>query len=237
MLDTFLFDVFPLLEAFLFGVFPYVALVVMIAGLIWRYATNQFSYSSVSSQFLENRQLFWGSAPWHYGIIAILLGHLVGILLPSGVQAFNAAPVRLYILEGTGLALGILLLVGLVVLILRRAVVTNVRKTTSTMDVVLLVVLLAQVVTGILTAIFYRWGSAWYVQTAAPYFVSLFTLSPKVEYMTALPLLPKLHAINAFVIVGLFPFTRLVHMLSTPFAYLWRPYQLVVWQHRRQEQK
>ena len=234
MLDTFMFDVLPLLEAFLFGVFPYVVLVVMIAGLIWRYATNQFSYSSVSSQFLENRRLFWGSASWHYGIILILLGHLVGILFPKSVTAFTGAPVRLYILEGTGLALGIMLFIGLVVLIFRRGVTANVRKTTSTMDVVLLAVLLAQVVTGILTTIFYRWGSAWYVQTAAPYFVSLFTLSPKVEYMTALPLLPKLHAINAFVIVGLFPFTRLVHMLSTPFAYLWRPYQLVVWRQRRQ---
>ena len=116
---------------------------------------------------------------------------------------------------------------------LRRGVSANVRVTTSAMDVALLIVLLAQVVTGILTAVFYRWGSAWYIQTATPYFWSLFTLSPKVEYMTALPLLSKLHAINAFILVALFPFSRLVHMLSVPLAYLWRPYQIVMW-HRRQ---
>ena len=223
-------------EPFLFGVFPYITLVLMIVGLVWRYMTNQFSYSSVSSQFLENRQLFWGSVPWHYGIILILLGHLVGILFPKSVTVFTGFPVRLYILEGTGLALGIMLLVGLAVLIFRRGVTANVRKTTSPMDVVLLTLLLFQVVTGVLTAIFYRWGSTWYVQTAAPYFASVFTLSPKVEYMTALPLLPKLHAINAFVLVGLIPFTRLVHMLSVPLAYLWRPYQIVIW-HRRQAQQ
>jgi len=225
-----------MLETFLFGVFPYVATAVMIVGLIWRYRTNQFSYSSVSSQFLENRQLFWGSVPWHYGIILVLLAHLVGVVLPEQVKAINGVPVRLYILEGTALALSIALLVGLAILIFRRFVSSSVRVTTSVMDWVLLAVLLAQVVTGILTAILYRWGSAWSVQTATPYFWSLFTLSPKVEYMTALPLISKLHAINFFILVALFPFSRLVHMLSVPLAYLWRPYQIVMW-HRRQPQQ
>ena len=226
-----------MLETFLFGVFPYVAVVVMIVGLIWRYRINQFSYSSVSSQFLENRQLFWGSVPWHYGIIIILFAHLVGVIFPDGVKAINGVPVRLYILEGTALALSLTLLVGLLVLLLRRGVSANVRVTTSVMDVVLLIVLLSQVVTGILTAIFYRWGSAWFIQTATPYFWSLFILSPKIEYMMALPLLTKLHAINAFVQVALVPFSRLVHLLSVPLAYLWRPYQIVLWHRRRQIQQ
>ena len=225
-----------MLETFLFGVFPYVATAVMIVGLIWRYRTNQFSYSSVSSQFLENKKLFWGSVPWHYGIILVLLAHLVGVVLPEQVKAINGVPVRLYILEGTALALSIALLVGLAILIFRRFVSSSVRVTTSVMDWVLLAVLLAQVVTGILTAILYRWGSAWSVQTATPYFWSLFTLSPKVEYMTALPLISKLHSINFFILVALFPFSRLVHMLSVPLAYLWRPYQIVMW-HRRQVQQ
>ncbi len=226
-----------MLDSFLFGAFPYVAIVVMIIGLIWRYVTNQFTFSSVSSQFLENRQLFWGSVPWHYGIIIILLGHLAGILFPSGVRAFNGVPVRLYILEGTALALSLSLLAGLVLLMLRRGAYARIRKTTSFMDVVLLVILLLQVATGICIAIFYRWGSAWYVQTATPYIWSLFTLSPDVEYMSSLPLLSKLHAINAFVLIGFFPFTRMVHMLSVPFAYLWRPYQVVIWQKRQSRQR
>ncbi len=225
-----------MIDFVLFGIFPYVALAIAIVGLVWRYRTNQFSYSSVSSQFLENRQLFWGSVPWHYGIILILLGHVIGILFPSSVMAFNGVPLRLYILEGTGLALGLLVLFGLVFLLLRRGISQRIRVVTSRMDLVLLILLLLSIVTGVGTAIFYRWGSGWYVQTATPYFWSLVTFAPKVEYMASLPLLTKIHAINAFVILTIFPFTRLVHMLSVPLAYLWRPYQIVMWRRRKTQQ-
>ncbi len=225
-----------MIDLFLFGVFPYVAIVVAVGGSIWRYVTNQFSFSSISSQFLESRQLFWGSVPWHYGIVIVLIGHLVGILFPSGVMAFNGVPVRLYILEGTGFALGLLALGGLVFLLVRRSINPRIRQVTSAMDLVLLLLLLLSVITGLGTAIFYRWGSAWYVQTATPYFWSLVTFTPKVEYMASLPLLTKIHAINAFVLVAIFPFTRLVHMLSVPLAYVWRPYQIVMWHRRKLQQ-
>ena len=225
-----------MIDLFLFGVFPYVAIVVAVGGSIWRYVTNQFSFSSISSQFLESRQLFWGSVPWHYGIVIVLIGHLVGILFPSGVMAFNGVPVRLYILEGTGFALGLLALGGLVFLLVRRSINPRIRQVTSAMDLVLLLLLLLSVITGLGTAIFYRWGSAWYVQTATPYFWSLVTFTPKVEYMASLPLLTKIHAINAFVLVATFPFTRLVHMLSVPLAYVWRPYQIVMWHRRKLQQ-
>ena len=222
-----------MIDFFLFGILPYVALAIAIVGLVWRYRTNQFSYSSVSSQFLENRRLFWGSVPWHYGIILILVGHLVGVLFPSGVMTFNGVPLRLYILEGTALALGLLVLGGLAFLLLRRGTDVRVRAVTSRMDLVLLLLLLISIVTGIGTAIFHRWGSGWYTQTVTPYFWSVIKLGPEVGYMASMPLLTKIHAINATVILGVFPFTRLVHMLSVPLAYLWRPYQVVMWQRRQ----
>ncbi len=80
------------IDQFLYGVFPYVALILAIVGTIWRYFSDRFSYSSLSSQFLENRQLFWGSVPWHYGILIILAGHLIGFLIPRSVLAWNGVP-------------------------------------------------------------------------------------------------------------------------------------------------
>lgn len=225
-----------MVDQFLFGVLPYLAIVVAVGGGIWRFRRDRFSYSSLSSQFLEGRRLFWGSVPWHYGIILVLLGHLVGVLFPKAVTAFNGVPIRLYILEGTGLALGLLLLMGLVLLVVRRLTNPLVRSVTSRMDMVLLIILLVSAVTGIGTAIFERWGSSWYVQTVTPYFWSLVRLNPNVEYMASLPVLTKIHAVTASVLVVVFPFTRLVHIVSVPFAYLWRPYQVVMWRRRRLRQ-
>lgn len=216
----------------LFGVFPYVAIILGVVVTLWRYFSNRFSYSSLSSQFLENRQLFWGSVPWHYGILFILTGHLVGFLIPGTVLAWNSLPLRLYILESTALAFGLLALWGLIVLIFRRALNARIRAVTSIMDMVLLIVFLAQVAAGVGVAVFYRWGSSWYAGLAAPYLWSILALNPDVALISNLPFLVQFHVIGAFVILALLPFTRLVHLLSLPYSYLWRPYQLVIWNRR-----
>ena len=219
-------------DLLLYALFPYAAILLAVVVGVIRFTANRFSYSSLSSQFLESRRLFWGSVPFHYGILVVLAGHLIGFLFPRSVAVFNGVPVRLFILEATALAFGILTLVGLVVLIHRRITSAKVRAVTSRADIVLLVLLLSQVVTGIYTAIFYRWGSAWYVYTATPYLQSLMKLAPETQYVTGLPLMAKLHILNAFGLIAILPFTRLVHLLVAPIPYLWRPYQLVVWNRR-----
>lgn len=216
----------------LFGAFPYVAIMLAVFGGIYRYLSDRFSYSSFSSQFLENRALFWGSVPWHYGILIILLAHLLALLFPAQWAVLIAAPARLYVLEVVGLALALLTSLGLVLLILRRLRDARILAVTSAMDWVLLGALLVQVVLGFWVALFYRWGSDWYLHTAVPWLISLGTLNPQMQYVTALPWVVKLHMLGGFVIIALFPFTRLVHVVTVPITYLWRPYQVVIWNRR-----
>jgi len=94
-----------------------------------------------------------------------------------------------------------------------------------------------QVVLGFWVAFFCRWGAAWYLHTAVPWLVSLFALSPQPAYVAALPLIPKLHILGGFFIIALCPFTRLVHLVTVPITYLWRPYQVVIWNRRRMERR
>ncbi len=220
------------LDQLLYGVFPYVAIIVAVVGTIWRFFSDQFSFSSLSSQFLENRQLFWGSVPWHFGILTILLGHLIGFLIPRSLLAWNGVPWRLYVLEGSALAFGILTFWGLVVLLIRRLSSDRIRVVTSPMDIVLLLALLTQVVAGVWTAVVYRWGSAWYASFAVPYLWSILKLSPDVSLVSSMPFMVEVHIVGGFVLILLLPFTRLVHLLSWPIAYLWRPYQVVIWNRR-----
>ena len=65
----------------LYAALPYMALTLAVVGSIYRFASDRFSYSALSSQFLEGRRLFWGSAPFHYGILVVLAGHLIAFLV------------------------------------------------------------------------------------------------------------------------------------------------------------
>jgi nitrate reductase gamma subunit len=220
-------------DLLLFVVLPYAALVVFFLMTIQRYRRRKFTYSALSSQFLENRIHFWGSVPFHYGILGVLFGHLVGFLFPKAVLGWNAAPFRLFLLETTGLALAVLALIGYGSAIYRRFVVTKARIVTTPSDWILHALLMTQIVTGILVAVRHSWGSSWYATSAAPWLWSLFTLSPDASHVAPLPTLAKLHLINAFVLIGYFPFTRLVHILVVPNPYLWRRTQVVLWNSRK----
>ena len=218
-----------ILDLLLFAILPYVALVLFLLVTIRRYRIQEFSYSSLSSQFLENRHHFWGLVPFHYGILIILAGHAIGFLIPRSVIAWNSQPLRLYVLEISALIFGILTLVGIGSIVIRRWTEPKIRIITSVSDWILLGLLLVQVTTGIYTAIFHSWGSSWFASVASPYLWSLVTLTPDVTYVTAMPLFVKLHIVGAWLMIAWFPFTRLVHVLVIPNPYLWRKPQVVRW--------
>lgn len=219
-------------DLILFAVFPYVALSIAVVVTIHRYLTNRYSFSSGSTQFLANQSLFWGSIPWHYGILSILVAHLLAVLFPGAWASLVGEPVRLYVLEISGLALATMTVVGIVLLIWRRLSNRNVAVVTSPIHWVLLAALLVQVAAGLYIAVAYRWGSLWYLSSAVPWLVSLVRLDPQLQYITPLPWVFKLHAFNAFLLLGLLPFTQLVHAFTYPVTYLWRAYQVVIWNRR-----
>lgn len=224
-----------MLDLLFFGALPYVAMVLFLGVSIWRYRRDPFSFSSLSSQFLESRRLFWGSVPFHVGILTLFLGHLLGFLLPRELTAWNRAPMRLFVFEASGLIAGLLTLVGLFGLILRRASAARLRVNTSPTDLLVYALLLFQIITGLWVTLGLRWGSAWYTQAVVPYLRSIFRFQPEIQRMADLPLLAQLHVIGAFVLFAAFSFTRLVHVLVAPVPYLWRPLQVVIWNRKRGE--
>lgn len=222
-----------MLDAFLLVGLPYLAITMAIVGSVWRLRVHRFSYSARSSQFLEHRQLRLGSAPWHIGILVVLAGHLLAFLLPDAWRALLAVPGGLAVVEAVGMIAAMLSLIGLVMLIVRRVTSGRVQAVTTTMDLVVVGLLLGQVTLGILTAVQLRYGAAWGVGTAVPYLWSLLTLHPDMTLVADFPLVFKLHLVLAWLFILLLPFTRLIHLLAVPVSYLWRAPQLVVWTTRR----
>lgn len=228
MVKQFLED-FVFLDQFLFVALPYVCLFTFFLMTIYRYRAQSFSYSSLSSQFLENENHFWAVVPFHYGILVVTAGHLIAFLIPRSILWWNRVPLRLYLLEISALTFGLLTLIGLVGIVARRATYSKIRKVTTPTDWLLFGMLLAQVVSGVSIALFYPWGSQWFASNLSPYLWSIFKLAPDAAFVSALPEWVKFHIVLAFLTIGFFPFTRLVHVLVIPNPYLWRKPQVVRW--------
>lgn len=225
-----------MIEQFLYVGLPYLALVLFVGVTLLRYYLHRFSISSLSSQFLEDRWLGAGSLPWHLGILLVFAGHMVAFLMPSLWRSLLSQPTVLHVVEVAGLAAATACTFGLVTLLTRRLLRGRLQRVTSWADYVVLGLLLLEVSLGVLVAITHRWGALWSTGTVMPYVRSVLVLQPKMDLITDLPPLVRAHVVVAFAIIGIMPFTRLVHALFVPIEYLFRPLQRVVWTTTRRKE-
>ncbi len=223
------------LNGLLFVALPYVAFGIFIVGTVYRYTKKGYQVSSLSSQFIEGKKLFWGSQPFHWGILVLFIGHLVAFLFPSAVLAWNGQTMRLLILEISSFAFALSALLGLILLIKRRLATKSLLVVTNKMDMLVYVVLLTQIVSGIGVAFFVRWGSGWFASVLTPYLRSIFSFDPDVAAVATAPVWIQIHIISAFIIIAIIPFTRFMHFLVAPIDYIWRKYQLVIWNWDKKE--
>ncbi|MDF1717374.1 MAG: respiratory nitrate reductase subunit gamma [Antarcticimicrobium sp.] len=220
------------MHQFLFGIYPYIALTVLIFGSIARYETEPFTWKSSSSQLLRRRQLIIGSVLFHVGVLVIFFGHLGGLLTPiwifDALGISHGAKQLLAVIAG-GVA-GVMALAGGGMLFHRRWTDPRIRRTSSFADIGILALLLAQLVLGVGTIFVSLQHLDGHEMTKfMSWAQGIFTFDGQAaSYIEDVALLFKLHLFLGLTIFLLFPFTRLVHMLSVPLRYLWRPgYQIV----------
>ncbi|MGF0169069.1 respiratory nitrate reductase subunit gamma [Streptomyces sp. Marseille-Q5077] len=211
----------------LWGVLPYVVFALLVAGLIWRHRYDRFGWTTRSSQIYESKLLNIASPAFHYGILFVLVGHLVGLFVPeSWTDALGVSEhtYHLFSLYG-GTAAGVLTVAGIVLLIYRRRTKAPVFRATTANDKVMYVVLAAAIVMGMIAKLSHSSGDGYnYRESIAPWARSLFTLQPDLDRMAGVPVLYEVHAVIGMVLIALVPYTRLVHMFSAPVQYLFRPY-------------
>ncbi|MGW0735627.1 respiratory nitrate reductase subunit gamma [Streptomyces sp. NPDC002851] len=225
------------MKTLLWGALPYIVAVLLIAGTVWRYRYDKFGWTTRSSQVYESKLLNIASPAFHYGILFVLVGHLMGLFIPESwtdAVGFNEQTYHLFSLYG-GTAAGVLAVLGLLMLLYRRRTKAPVFRATTVNDKVMYLVLLAAIVMGMWAKLSNAGVHAGYDyrQTIAPWARSLFTLEPKVDLMASgVPLTYQIHAVIGLLLFALLPFTRLIHMFSAPVQYLFRPY--VVYRSRDQ---
>jgi respiratory nitrate reductase gamma subunit len=207
-------NLFESLDHVFFAVLPYVAAVIfLVLVAARRYGVPPFSSSHLLAPAAAGTGLYGERLLFGYGILVVLAGHILGFLIPDEVVFWNNEPIRLYVLEVSALVFSLMTLVGLVLTVGHCLTSPEARRSTRRSDWVLYLLLLVQVASGILVALFYPWGSTWYATSVVPYLRSLFTLEPDITYISEMPDLVKLHMVNAYVLLAFLPFTRLVHPL------------------------
>lgn len=215
------------MSAVLFVAVPYACLAVFVVGHYWRYRYDKFGWTTRSSQLYERRLLRWGSPLFHFGILFVFLGHVMGLGIPKSWTEAAGLPEGGYhfLAVSIGSVAGFATLVGMAILIYRRRTVGPVFSATTRMDKAMYLVLGAVIVLGLAnTVIANIFGHYDYREGVSVWFRGIFRLSLHPELMAAAPIGFQIHGLLAFLLFALWPFTRLVHAFSAPVGYLWRPY-------------
>ncbi len=218
------------MSTFLWVIVPYVCLATFVGGHFWRYRYDKFGWTTRSSQLYEDRLLRLGSPLFHFGMLGVVGGHIIGLLVPeSWTDAVGITPAIYHLVAVVGgLIAGVAALVGLAILIYRRRTVGPVFKATTGMDKVMYVFLGSAIVLGmwntVAGSILQVGGHYDYREGVSIWYRSFLAFQPDASLMAQAPIGFKLHALVAFGLFALWPFTRLVHVFSAPVGYLTRPY-------------
>jgi nitrate reductase gamma subunit len=214
-----------------FGLFPYVALTVFLLGSLIRFDREQYGWRSGSSQMLRARQLRWGSNLFHVGILFLFFGHLFGLLTPHAVYTALGlgVPEKQMLAIVSGGAFGILCFIGLTMLLHRRLFDARIRRTSSAMDIAILVLLWLQLVLGLVTIPYsLQHPDGQVMLKLADWAQHIVTFRPgAADFVEGVAWPYRAHLVLGMILFVVFPFSRLVHIWSAPVWYVFRRYQVV----------
>ena len=209
------------MTSLLWGVYPYIAFTLFFAVPIIRMVFRPYSFTTRASGLFNRRVQGYAMHLFHWGILAVLLGHIAGFVGGSLDLEVWVDPIFYWL----ALIGGLMTLAGSVIAFIRRIVVPEVRAMSQVDDYLVLVVLIAILGIALYQVVFQQIFG--FVYAVAPWFASIWAFSPEPELMEGATLLTQIHVFLALTLFAYFPFTKLVHFWTLPVNYLVRPYQLM----------
>ncbi len=212
---------FSSLNYVLWGVYPYIAITLFFVVPFLRMIYRPFGLTTRASGIFLGRDLLGLAAHLlHWGIFLVFFGHLAGLI--GGILGWGSWVGAFFWMGTLG---GLAAIIGSVLALVRRTMVPEMRAMSQPDDYIVHFFLIAILGIAIYQAVIHRiWGVSY---TAAPWFASLWRMSPQPELMASASTLTKLHVFLAFTFAAYFPFTKLIHAWTLPVNYLVRPYQVM----------
>lgn len=212
---------------FLFAVFPYIAIGLLVAGIAVRYLLLRRQSASVPAEVAEAQAVFASGRLWQLSLVLLAAGHLIAIVAPQAILSWNASHNRLYLLEGVGFVIGVVALLSWLGLVWRNLKRHGGSAITELSDTVLLALLFVGILSGLLLAVLYRWGSSWGAMILTPYVISFLRGKAAASFMLQMPFLVRLHVFSLFAAVAIVPATRLgtviISILQSLFSLAGKP--------------
>ncbi|MBK7898972.1 MAG: respiratory nitrate reductase subunit gamma [Betaproteobacteria bacterium] len=221
------------LHKLIFAVYPYIALTVFVVGSWIRYDAEQYTWKTDSTQLLSNANMVLASNFFHIGILMIFAGHFAGLVLPHSLWlAMGVSDMQhQWLAISAGTVFGLMCLIGGSILWLRRMFNPRVRAGSRYSDIFILSWLMVTLLLGLSTIPVSvghaNHGNPEVMIALSQWVQSILTLNPKPELLADVDAVFKAHMLFGMTVFLLFPFTRLVHVLTAPINYLGRAYQIV----------
>jgi nitrate reductase gamma subunit len=133
------------------------------------------------------------------------------MLVNLGMSASLHATLAFYM----GTVAGFVALGGLLVLLARRVGVPRIKSISFLDDFFAIALLLAVIVLGLANT---TWLKPDYMNTVAPWLVSILTLRPEVTTMSSIGLATEAHVLVSLVFIGCAPLGKMNHVLSLLFS-------------------
>lgn len=213
----------------LFAYLPYVAFGIFIAGLIWRIRHANPTIQALSTQFLSNDKMIkWGSPLFHFAVIGVFFGHIFGLLAPEPLYWLMSNETKRLLAIIMGGAAGIVAFAGITLMMIRRFSNERVSVRSSFADKAIVVLIFVQILTGLLGTYVTSQSPLEAYMTIDHWAQGLFIFKPDSWiHLLDTSLIHKIHILLGFLIVIVFPFTKLMHMVATPIQYLFRPNKVI----------
>jgi len=171
---------------------------------------------------------------FHIGVLFIIFGHFFGLLMPESLyHLVISTPDKQLLAMVSGGFFGILALIGLTLLIRRRFTDDRVRANGSRADQMVLLLLYAQLILGLISIVVSAWhmdGSVMVLLATWAQSIVTFQPAAAATAVESVNIIYKLHIFLGMTLFVVFPFTRLVHIISgfaAPVKYLLRNDQIV----------